>query len=165
MRVWKTRPFGSPYANSAYERTVSPVHVVAAALRDLDVVRDRVDDLRQRERREALLDLALERLHELLLARDAVEVGVGVPEAHVVERLPPGELLVAGPEVDRRVAGRAAAVVEVAAVDVDPRAAEPVDDLPEAAEVDRDQVVDLHAGERPHRLQRALRAAVRVRVR
>ena len=109
IRVWKTRPFGSPYAKSAYERTVVAADVGAPALRDLDVVRDRVDDLRQRERREALLDLALERLHELLLARDAVEVGVRVPEADVVERLPPGELLIAGPQVDLRVAVRAAA--------------------------------------------------------
>ena len=75
----------------------APVDVDAAALGDLDVVRDRVDDLRQRDRREALLDLALERLHELLLARDAVEVGVRVPVANVVERLPTGELLVPGP--------------------------------------------------------------------
>ena len=62
--------------------------------------------------------------------------------ANVVERLPPRELLVAGKEVDLRVAKRPATVVEVATVDVDPGAVELVDDLAEAAEVDRDQVVD-----------------------
>ena len=39
-------------------------------------------------------------------------------------------------------------------VDVDPDAAEVVDDLLEAVEVDGDQVVDLDARERLHRLER-----------
>ena len=82
-----------------------------------------------------------------------------MPVADVVERLATRELLVAGEEVDRRVAERAAPVVEVAAVDVDPRAVEAVDDLAEAAEVHGDEVVDLQAGEQSHGLERALRAA------
>ncbi len=85
-----------------------------------------------------------------------------MPVAHVVERLAPGELLVPGEQVDRRVPGRAPAVVEVTPVDVDPRSVEPVDDLAEAAEVDRDEVVDLQPGQQAHGLQRPLRAARRV---
>ena len=88
IRVWKTLPAREPVGEERVREDGAAVDVDAAALRDLDVVRDRVDDLRQRDRREALLDLALERLDELLLARDAVQVGVGVPVAHVVERLP-----------------------------------------------------------------------------
>ena len=155
-------PAREPVGEQRVGEDGAPVDVDAATLGDLDVVRDRVHDLRQRDRREALLDLALECLHELLLTRDPVEVRVRVPVANVVERLPPGELLVARLEVDLRVAERAAAVVEVAPIDVDPGAVESVDDLPEAAEVDRDQVVDLHPGEEPHGLQRALRPAGRV---
>ena len=100
------------------------------------------------ERREVVRELVLHRLDELLLAGDPEEVGVGVAVAHVVERAAAGELLVPGLEVDLRVAERrreAGVVVEVAAVDVDPDAAERVDDLLEAAEVDRDQVVDRQA--------------------
>ena len=102
-------------------------------------------------------DLLLERPHEHLLARVAVEVRVRVPEADEVERLLAVQLLVAGLQVDRGVAlapGRV--VVEVAAVDVHPDAADLGDDLLEAAEVDRDQVVDRDARERLDRLERAL---------
>ena len=123
------------------------------------------DDLRAPSRREVVGELVLHRLHELLLAGDAEEVGVGVPVADVVERAAAGEQLVAGLEVDLRVAERrreAGVVVEVAAVDVDPDAAEPVDDLLEPPEVDRDQVVDRQADQVADRLHRPLRAAVRV---
>ena len=41
-------------------------------------------------------DLILERPDERLLARDPVEVGVGVPEADVVERLIAAEPLIPG---------------------------------------------------------------------
>ena len=61
-------------------------------------------------------------------------------EARVVERLRALQLLVSRPEVDRRVGVARcppAVVVEVAVVDVDPDAAEMVDDLLEAVEVDR----------------------------
>ena len=165
IRFWNTRPLGSPNAKRAYERHGARVDVLAAALRDLDVVRDHVHDLRQRGEPDVRLDLVLERLHELLLARDAVEVAVGVPVADVVERAAAVQLLVPGPEVDRRVAGRAAVVVEVAAVDVDPGAAEAVDDLAEAAEVDRDQVVDRDAREPTDGVERSLLLAGHVRVR
>ena len=82
--------------------------------------------------------------------------------ADEVERLPADELLVAGPEVDRRV--DASVGVVVAAVDVHPDTAELVDDIHEALEVDRDQVVDREACDRPHRLERPCRPAVRVRL-
>jgi hypothetical protein len=62
-----------------------------------------------------------------------------VPIPDVVERLPPRKLLIAGSEVDLRVPERPATVVEVTTVDVDPCPVEPVDDLAEAAEVDRDR--------------------------
>ena len=75
-------------------------------------------------------DLILERADEQLLAGVAVEVAVGVAEADEVERLVAAELLVAGLQVDRRVAARPAVGVEVAAVDVHPDAAELVDELP-----------------------------------
>ena len=76
--------------------------------------------------REVLRDLLAERAHELLLARDAVEVGVGVPEADEVERLLAVQPLVARLQVDVRVVvvARADVLVVVAAVDVHPDAAE-----------------------------------------
>jgi hypothetical protein len=103
---------------------------------------------------------SLERAHELLLARDAIQIGVGVPEADEVERLPAVQPLVARLQVDVRVVGRARAdvLVVVAAVDVHPDAAELVHDLLEAVEVDGDQIVDRQAGQVLDREQRALRA-------
>ena len=74
-----------------------PARVVAA---HLDVLRDRRDDLRQVERVEAVRHLLLERAHELLLAREPVEVRVGVPEADELERRAARDALVAGLEVD-----------------------------------------------------------------
>ena len=121
------------------------VELRVAADADLDVLGDRLDHARQVERPGTGPDLILERAQEELLARDPVQVGVGVAIADEVERLVAAELLVAGEEVDRRVAEVAAAVVEVAPVDVDPDAAERVDELVEAAEVDGDQIVDREA--------------------
>jgi hypothetical protein len=86
-----------------------------------------------------------------------------VPVADEVERLVAAELLVAGMEVDRGVAEVTAAVVEVPPVDVHPDAADRVDELAEAAEVDGDQVVDREPRQLPDRLERALRAALGVR--
>jgi hypothetical protein len=137
------------------------VQLRVAADADLDVLGDRLDHPRQVERPGAGTDLILERAQEELLARNAVQVGVGVAIAHEVERLVAAELLVAGEEVDRGVAEVAAAVVEVPPVDVDPDAAEGVDELVEAAEVDRDQIVDRHACQLPDGLERPLRAAFR----
>jgi hypothetical protein len=66
-----------------------------------------------------------------------------VAVADVVERVPALELLVAGVDVDRRVALAAAGVVvEVVAVDVDVDAADVVDGAPEGPELDADHVVD-----------------------
>ncbi len=140
------------------------VELRVAADADLDVLRDRLDHLGEVERPRAGLDLILERAHEQLLARDAVEVGVRVPVADEVERLVAAELLVAGEEVDRGEAEVAAAVVEVAPVDVDPDAPDGVDELAEAAEVDRDQVVDGQPGQLADGLEGPLRAARRVGV-
>ena len=90
------------------------------------------------------MHLLAERAHELLLAGDAVQVVVRVAEAHEVERLLAAQQLIPGLEVDVRVVvvARAGVPVVVAAVDVHPDAAELVDDLFEAVEVDRDEVVD-----------------------
>ena len=80
-------------------------------------------------------------------------------EAHVVEGTAAVEPLVARLQVDRGVAVGTTLIVEVAVVDVDPDAAKPVDDLLEAPEVDRDQVVDREARQLLHGLDRALGAA------
>ena len=83
---------------------------LVAALADLDVLRDRADEARQLGEREVARDLLAERAHELLLARDAVQVGVGVAEADEVERLLAGQQLVARLQVDVRVVVVAAPV-------------------------------------------------------
>jgi hypothetical protein len=140
------------------------VELGVAADADLDVPGDRLDHTRQIEEARARLDLVLERADEELLPRDPVEVVVGVPVADEIERLVAAELLVAGEEVDRRVAEVAAAVVEVAAVDIDPDPSDRVDELPEPAEVDRDQVVDRRVRERTHGLERPFGAAGGVRL-
>src|SRR5205807_2666901 len=91
--------------------------------------------------------------------RRAVQVAVRVAEAHEVEGGTTRQLLVTRLEVDGRVPVRTAPVVEVAAVDVHPDAAEGVDDLLEPVEVDRDQVVDREAGQLLDREQTADSAA------
>jgi hypothetical protein len=109
-------------------------------------------------------DLVLDRPDEELLASVADEIVVSVPIADERERSAAVDLLVARLEVDRGVLLAVAVVlVVVAPVDVDPDAAELVDHLREAAEVDRDEVVDRQARQRLHCLDRALRAARRVR--
>jgi Asp-tRNA(Asn)/Glu-tRNA(Gln) amidotransferase A subunit family amidase len=86
-----------------------------------------------------------------------------VPVAHEVEGILTLQLLVARLEVDRRVVGlEARVVVEVAPVDVDPNAAELLDHQLEAAEVDRDQVVDLEPGETFDGLDHPLLLAIQV---
>ena len=90
-------------------------------------------------------DLVLGLAQEVLLARRAHEVVVGVAEAHVVQGLRAAQLLVAGGDVDLRVlrADRQARVgVVVALVDVDVDAAQAVDGALEAPEVHVDDVVD-----------------------
>ena len=140
------------------------VELRVAADADLDVLGHRLDHLGKVERPRVGLDLVLERAHEQLLARDAIEVGVRVPVADEVECLIAAELLVAGEEIDRGEAEVAAAVVEIAPVDVEPDAPDCVDELAEAAEVDRDQVVDRNAGQLANGLERALGPARRVGV-
>ncbi len=91
------------------------------------------------------VDLLAQVAQEVLLARDAHEVRVGVTVAHVVERVFVAQLLIAGLQVDARVVGfrRADVLVVVAVIDVDVRAAERVDDFDEAREVDVDDAVEL----------------------
>ncbi len=140
--------------------------LLASAHTDLDVLRHRADEARHLRHREPALELLLHRGHEQLLPRYAVEVRVRVPVARVVERGATGQPLVAGLEVDLRVAearADARVVVVVATVDVDPDAAERVDDALEAAEVDGDEVVDRQPGEVADGVERALCAAGRVR--
>ena len=79
---------------------------------------------------------------EVLLAGDAHEVRVGVPVAHVGERVFVAELLVARLEVDRREVFRERAAAEIAVVDVHVGAAEGVHDPDEALEVDVDDRVE-----------------------
>jgi hypothetical protein len=134
------------------------------SLADLDVLRDRADEVRDARVREAVCNLLLERAHERLLARDAREVRVGVPEADEVECLLAGQLLVAGLQIDVRVVvvGRTRVLVVVATVDIQPDPTKRVDDLLEAMEVDGDQVVDREPRQVLDREQRALRVAARV---
>ena len=81
-----------------------PSTLAASALADLDVVPDPIDDLQRVGELEVGLELALERAHELLLARHAVEVGVRVAEADVVERLTAAQQPIAWLQIDRLVA-------------------------------------------------------------
>ena len=113
---------------------------------------------------EVLRELLLQRLDELLLAGDPVVVVVGVAVADELERLGAAQQLVARLDVDVGVVLRGAAVVDVvvAAVDVEPDPAELVDDLLEAVEVDRDQVVDREARQVLDGVDGAGRAAVGV---
>src|SRR5581483_10367427 len=107
-----------------------------------DALLDGAEDARDVLNLEAGGEAILERLQEELLAREAVQVGVGMAEADEVERLLAVQLLIAGLEIDRRVAARAADGVEVAVVDVDVDAVHLVDEQLEAVEVDGDEVVD-----------------------
>ena len=84
-------------------------------------------------------------------------------EADEVERLLAVQLLVARLEVDLRVAARAADGVDVAVVDVHVDAVQLVDEELEAVEVDRDQVVDVDAGELLDGVERAGRPTRRER--
>ncbi len=117
---------------------------------------------RQAGERRRAGELAFHLAQKDLLAHDAGEVAVlVVAEAHPVERLRAVQALVAGIDVDRRVA-RDGGVVVVAAVDHEVRAAELVDDLLEAVEVDVDEVVDGHAQQALGDLEREPGAAERV---
>ena len=117
-------------------------------------------------------DLLARLAQEVLLARRANDVVVGVPVARVVERVEPAQRLVARLDVDLLVvllAVEGVVLVEVAAVDVDVDAVEGVDGAGEALEVDVDDVVDLQPvgsrrgpGQLLDRLQGQLGAAVRV---
>jgi len=138
------------------------VDSLAPALADLHVLAQSSDDLEDVLRVLPLVPhRLLHRLHEGLLAGEAIEVGVRVSIADEVERLPAREPLVTGPEIDRCVVPTLR--VEVAAVDVHRDAADLVDHLPEALEVDSDQVVDRQAGHGPDGFQCPLGAAIGVR--
>ena len=116
---------------------------------------DRVADVRGRvlgedvEQLVAVVDQLLGRqllarlAQEVLLARRAHEVVVEVAEADVLERVVAAQPLVAGLDVDLR--GPRLGRDVVAAVDVDVDAADRVDGVGEAGEVDVDDVVDRRA--------------------
>ena len=131
---------------------------LAARLADLDVALERADDLRDSKSEKLDAHAVLQRIEEQLLPREPVEVGVGVPEADEVERLLAVELLVAGMQVDLRVAAGPPERVDVAVVDVDVDAVQLVHEQLEAVEVDRDQVVDRQARQLRDGLERARRA-------
>ena len=133
--------------------------VLAAALTDLDVRGDHLDHLRQLRERYRVLDLVLERPDEQLLACVPVDVGVRVAEPYEVEGVRPVQPLIARLEVDLGVPARAPVVVVVAPIHVEPDTAELVDELAEAAEVDRDDVVDRQPREGADGPERAHRAA------
>ena len=133
------------------------IDLLARAAAHLHAVDEDLDDSRQLRDRELRAHGLLERLDELLLTRDPVEVRVRVPVAGVVESGAARQLLVARLDVDLRVA-RAKRVV-VAAIDVDIDAVDLVDELLEAVEVDGDHVVDLEVSERLHGRDGAGRAA------
>ena len=135
----------------------------AAAARHHDVVLQRADHARKAREREARRHPVLERLEEELLPGDAVDVGVGVPEADEVERLLAVELLVPRLEVDLGVAVRPADSVEVPVVDLHINPVQLVHEQLEAVEVDRDQVVDRQAGQLLHGLERPVGRALRAR--
>jgi hypothetical protein len=122
--------------------------LVAASLTDFDVVRDRSDHLGQACDGDRARHLLSDGSDEDLLARVADEVVVRMPVADEIERVRPAQPLVAGPQVDVRIVRleRTHVVVVVAPVDVDPDASDSVDDLLEAAEIDRHQVVDRNPG-------------------
>jgi hypothetical protein len=128
---------------------------------DLNAVDDDVDDPGELRDREVRVHRLLERLDELLLAGDAMEVGVRVAIAGEVERGAAAELLVPGLQVDPGVLAAGRVVVALIDVDVDP--ADLGHDLLEAVEVDGDDVIDRQPGERPDGLGRAARAAERER--
>ena len=89
-------------------------------------------------------DLLSQVAYEVLLARHAHEVRVPVAVAHVAERVLVAELLVPGLEVDFGVVFGADPVdVVVAVIDVDIHAAQRIDDVDEAREVDVDDSVEL----------------------
>jgi len=90
--------------------------------------------------------LGHDRPHELLLAADAAEVGVDVPGPHEGQRLHPVHLVAAGGHVQVGVAVVQAAAAAVAEGD----AAEGVDHLQEAGEVDLGVVVDGQPGRLPN---------------
>ena len=135
---------------------------LAARLADLDVALQRADDLEDvedRARRHALAQCG----DEELLAREAVEIRIGVSEADEVERFLAVELLVARLQVDLRVAVRTALRVQVPVVDVHVDPVQLVHEQLEAVEVDRDQVVRCNARESGNRRDRARGSAGRPR--
>ena len=104
------------------------------------------EDVRAGESRE--VGLLAQGEDDPLLAGGAVEVGGAVARAGVDEGLGAGHVLDAGRDVDPQLAGVArVVVVDDGQLDVDRDAAEGVDDLPEAGEVDLHEVLDLHAVE------------------
>jgi len=107
-------------------------------------------------------DLVLGLSQEVLLPGAADDVAVFVSKAHIVERFRAAHLLIARLDVDRRVprANRqVAVVVEVATINVNVNAANAVDRLAEAAEVDVHHMVDLQPCVFGDRLQRKFGAA------
>ena len=100
---------------------------------------------------------------EVLLAGGANEVGVGVPVAHVLQRLFAAEQLVAGLDVDFGIFfGGFRVRVVVAPVDVDVDAIDRIDGADEAEEVDVDHVVDRQTGQFLDHAQGQFGAAVAV---
>ena len=126
---------------------------------------DRPADAREVQQRAGRGEAVRDRLQHALLAQAAREVVVGrvggvLAHACIGERVPPVEVQLAAPEAPG-VAVEAVRDDLLGVVDGD--AAERVDELAEAGEVDQDDVVDGDPRERLDGLDRQRRAADRVR--
>ena len=138
MRLSRSMPWAScTSVGSSFGRDVGP-----------DVLLDDAEQLVHAAEQAGDVQLVADGCDGPLLARGAVEVGGGVACAGVCERLLAVHVLDARRDVQLEVA--AAVVAWVAGVidrvlDVDDDAAEGVDDVPEAAHVHLDVVVDVDA--------------------
>ena len=125
---------------------------LAAAASDDDVLLDGVHDREHGVEVQLRRDLLLERFEEELLPGVAIQVGVEVSEPHIGERIARIQPLIAREQVDLGNAGTVGRIAEISMVDVEPDPAEVVDEIVEAGEVDRDEIVDRKPREGPHQI-------------
>ena len=172
---------GSPPSRQWSALFVFGAKVRPAELQDLpraEVRRERLDDRaaaeRELQRRPERCHLVRRRLDHLLLAPGPVEVGLGRRRAGSREsssrRARVGRPCAGGPSRSAspshvsaargRCVGAVEAIGEDRRGDVDVDAADRVDQLPEAVEVDEGDMVHVEPGQALHRPQRECRAAV-----
>ena len=127
-----------PASPASFASSACGMSVLTVALNAANELRDPRDEVRD-------VGLLAERRQDALLAVAAVEVVRAVARPGVDEGLGAGHVLDPGGDVDPGVAagvGRVA-VVDDRHLDVDRHAADRVDDLLEAVEVDLDEVLDV----------------------